>query len=703
MTSENPSTCTRAPAMNRFHPSSLLVLGLLAMVAQGCGSSPASKAQTSPPAAGSGAAAQLSLAVDAQPPAGLPGEPLAFAVSFRDASGQVSAGATDLVTVALAANPRQAVLAGTTTRPAVNGVATFDDLVIPKPGQGYTLVATAADAGTATSAAFDVAFSTSEREQPGSGANDAPAGAEAILPGVPMFGSLSSADDVDVYRFEARAGQLLSVSASATRLDLAGWDGAPVIRLLGSDGAELQRMGSTETGLLAMDDGLSRVRIPQDGRYHVSCEADPSALVTGQYALLVKLDEAPGGEVAEVEPPGATGQDDDLAHAQPLAPGLLHGFYQAPGTTGNDSDVYRIAITAPTRVRVQLVASRNGAADHAPALATAWDAVLDLEDASGTVLWENDDTWLLDPSIDYLVATPGDYLVRVRRFGADQGSSPYLLSYQALPYAPSPAAPDSTVSYGQYASTTFGSARETQTFAFSGSKGDLVRVWIQDRTHLQASPVTVDPSLPGTLFLDASQNPLPTGVSPFASLPPGDSNLNVMQTILAADGTHFVRFTNGTATGTFGFLVEKVAAAAYEAEPNDAPASASAVSEGGWGAGAIGTPGDADAWAVHAEEGQLVSAAVLGGPVSDLGPFSDWGSALVPALRVLDGQGHVLATASASRPGAGNFARSVLRPDATLEVAFRAPAAGDYFVVVTDAGGGGGPSVLYALQILKNR
>jgi len=65
----------------------------------------------------------------------------------------------------------------------VNGVATFDDLAIVKPGQGYTLSATAPGIATAATSAFTLAYSADENETV-SGSNDTPGGAVAINPNV---------------------------------------------------------------------------------------------------------------------------------------------------------------------------------------------------------------------------------------------------------------------------------------------------------------------------------------------------------------------------------------------------------------------------------------------------------------------------------------------------------------------------------------
>ena len=54
---------------------------------------------------------------------------------------------TGPVTIALRANPTNAVLGGTRTVNAVAGIATFADLTLNEPGKGYTLVASADEPG----------------------------------------------------------------------------------------------------------------------------------------------------------------------------------------------------------------------------------------------------------------------------------------------------------------------------------------------------------------------------------------------------------------------------------------------------------------------------------------------------------------------------------------------------------------------------
>jgi hypothetical protein len=76
-------------------------------------------------------------------------------VQIVDGSGNVVTSSSALVTVALGSNPGGATLGGTTTVNAVNGVATFGDLTLDKPGHGYTLTASSPGLSGATSSGFD--------------------------------------------------------------------------------------------------------------------------------------------------------------------------------------------------------------------------------------------------------------------------------------------------------------------------------------------------------------------------------------------------------------------------------------------------------------------------------------------------------------------------------------------------------------------
>lgn len=68
-----------------------------------------------------------------------------------------TAGAPISISMSIGTNPGGGALSGTTPVVASGGIATFSDLSISQPGDGYTLVASAGGLGSATSSAFNVA------------------------------------------------------------------------------------------------------------------------------------------------------------------------------------------------------------------------------------------------------------------------------------------------------------------------------------------------------------------------------------------------------------------------------------------------------------------------------------------------------------------------------------------------------------------
>jgi hypothetical protein len=107
----------------------------------------------------------------------------ALQVAVQDVGGNVVPGATNSVTLAIAANPNSGTLSGTKTVAAVNGIATFSTLSLDSAGTGYTLDASASGLTGTTSNAFNVAVGPATklgfRVQP---ANTA--GGAAITPAV---------------------------------------------------------------------------------------------------------------------------------------------------------------------------------------------------------------------------------------------------------------------------------------------------------------------------------------------------------------------------------------------------------------------------------------------------------------------------------------------------------------------------------------
>src|SRR5437867_2031311 len=137
-----------------------------------------------------GAATQLAFTV--QPSNAVAGRTIspAVQVSARDAQGNLVTGFVGSVTMALGTNPGGSTLGGTTTVPAVSGVASFGNLSLDKVGTGYTLTAAAAGPTAATSNSFNVTAGaasqlvfTVQPAQPSAGATITPAVQVTVLDG----------------------------------------------------------------------------------------------------------------------------------------------------------------------------------------------------------------------------------------------------------------------------------------------------------------------------------------------------------------------------------------------------------------------------------------------------------------------------------------------------------------------------------------
>ncbi len=278
-------------------PTRTLAFALL-LAAAACGGGGSSTSQPPPPPP---TPAKLGFSV--QPTSAISTTPIAPAVKveIRDASGARVAGSTAAVTLAIAAGPPGAALAGTTTVAAVDGVATFGDLSIARAGAGYALAATSGTLTAATSAAFDVAVGP-------------PAGlAFSAQPSSTTGGTpFSSAVAVEV---RDAAGNAVTTSAATVSLSLAG--GAAGATLAGTlaataaagiatfPGLSVDRAGTgyrlhaTATGLAAADSAPFDVAVgPPAGLAFAVQPSDTRSTVPSSPAVAVDVVDAGGNAVA---------------------------------------------------------------------------------------------------------------------------------------------------------------------------------------------------------------------------------------------------------------------------------------------------------------------------------------------------------------------------------------------------------------------
>jgi len=202
-----------------------------------------------------GPAFPTQVAFSSQPANAIAGEAFAPAlrVVLQDRSGQRVRGSTLTVGVRLAANAAGGVLAGTLTRDAVDGVATFDNLRLDKAGAGYTLKALAIDYPQIvedTTAAFDVLSGPpvlSFIRQP-----DTAEGQEPLDPAVQVraaadqFGNPLSNAPVTLALVAGPAGASLQGTTTVTAVDgVATFDSITIARL--GQGFVLEARSGTAT------------------------------------------------------------------------------------------------------------------------------------------------------------------------------------------------------------------------------------------------------------------------------------------------------------------------------------------------------------------------------------------------------------------------------------------------------------------------
>lgn len=189
----------------------------------------------------------------------------AVAVTALDQLGKPATAYTGTVTIALGSNSAGGTLSGTTTAPAVSGVATFDDLHLDKRGAGYRLRATAAGLAADTSDTFSVRAGPASRiTVRGGDGQIAPAGTALPIPYlVEVRDSFDNPVDGATVSWSVTAGGAVTPAQAVT--DSTGH--ASGIRTLGVH-AGVQTAAATVTGLA-------------DSLAAFSATATPNATISG--------------------------------------------------------------------------------------------------------------------------------------------------------------------------------------------------------------------------------------------------------------------------------------------------------------------------------------------------------------------------------------------------------------------------------------
>jgi hypothetical protein len=511
-------------------------------------------------------------------------------------------------------------------------------------------------------------------------------------------GDTALALDVDFWSFAGTGGATVTVELAATRLDQAGWDAAgsvPTLTLFMPDGVtkilEHEASGTTIAGwgwgLHDLD--FPAVRLPTTGTYFLRVGNDPGTAPGAAYVVSVR-DAGLGAVQQEAEPEGATGINDTTAAAQAISTGVVRGWH------GNgEVDAYSFVVPAPAIVGFETTAHRDGAYAGATAY---YDPLVRLVASDGvSVVQSGDQGFFSDATFAFFVTVPGTYYVLVDQFAAG-GSAAYFLTYtQTAAGTITESEPNGTTGTanamqdGQITNAV-GDLLDDDFYSFSGTAGDLVRVTLFDVGAHQAAiaPVFVE-------FRDPSGAVHPSDFTAF-----GDASPRVLRTVLTSTGTWFLRVFAAGPSSSYAVRFQRVAAAAFESEPNGSNAGSDAFDASRRAAGVVSAPGDVDVFRFEARASEVVTLSVLadqqGQPTGSDGAFvfSGHGSALRPRVRVHDGAAFV-AQSTYTPPTAVVTPESAVDPLPTASVVFVAPADGTYFVHVEDEGGLGASSFHYVV------
>ena len=491
--------------------------------------------------------------------------------------------------------------------------------------------------------------------------NDTPATATPLEFGVAGVGDTTTSMDTDYWVFFAEEGEVVSIELHGLTLDSVGWGvfcTSPRLRVYGPDDALVLE---TENGVFigdTIDLDLPYFMIAETGEYKVQISTHSSTRPGGQYAVRVTpLD----FEVqVEEEPMGASGENDSIASAQPIVPGLVWGDY-----VDSESDFYEITVDVPTQFWVEMFGYRAG---RFPGESGCYDSLLRIWNESGAAIHSRDDSFFYDSAISFFVE-PGTYFIEVLEWSGNSNSGEYFLRVRTFDRDDASlldggesiaAAPE--VSYAEFVRAEGTGA--AQFFTWDAEPGDMVRLEFFGFSSSGGNAINV--------------------MDPNGAAMPRDSSHGISRFMVLQGGLHTVRFTAG-AGAPYAFRLirwrqslhqESVAGTLDGAE--DLPTSLARSS-------VLTVPTDEHWYRVEATEGELLSISLYAARTGVVGAsmVNGYGSSLRPSLELVAEDGTVL-TRSAVAGGCG-LGQRLTRVEASVEVSHVPESSGSLYLRVTMA------------------
>lgn len=520
-------------------------------------------------------------------------------------------------------------------------------------------------------------------------------------------GEVNAAGDTDYWKVDLVEGEVISVRMDAVQLDQEMWDlnfNVPRLTLFDTDGGSklLEHDYGGNTSIEGWTWGkhdldFPRFLVPSSGTYFLAVTQDDQTEDGGDYVIRILnqlfLGDTPASEVqTEVEAPGVCCENDTIGDAEPIMPGVVHGWHE-----DGESDFYALDVTMPSILRLEMVAHRNG----------IFGGDLDYYDPQlrlhNTSVESNDDAFFWDSAIGYKLDTPGTFSIEVFGHSGSRGSGEYFLDVSVTTLngnvvdedesgsgngGPADANP---IAYGDIVSGNIGGSGDSfDFFEFDGSRGDMIHVQRFDSGNSESATNPIDIRIVDT---DGSTF-LPTDT---------DSGLQITRTTLQTNGAYYVR-VGGSGETDYWFDLDLVRDAMYEEEPNDTAGQANPFDANGRAAGVIDTFEDVDFFRFDGMTDQVVRVSIYAqaGAESD-GAFevSGHGSSLEPIIGIFssDGSSELARTQYDPSTNDDNSGESTTIPSATQSVSIVIPSTGAFTVAVADQSGGFSDSHYYVIEL----
>jgi hypothetical protein len=505
-----------------------------------------------------------------------------------------------------------------------------------------------------------------------------------------ITGSLDSAGDADWWQLDLTAGHYITVQAFVNRFDQAGWvtNGSMMrFTLYDTDGTTvlLQQSADDFSWWDTQDTDVALWRVPATGTYFLALEQEDTATAAGDYIVSVTRTTINETIQMELEPAGMTGGNDTTMTAETIANGMVQGWH-----VDDESDFFQVTTTVPGLLRFSVVGHRNGVSDGD----TYYDPELELYDAMGASLINNDDTYYLDSAIQHLALTPATFFIEVTECCAS-GDAPYQLFYDFVPatqLGTAVAESEPNDALGTAQAVTFGTFisgttdGEADFYAFACNAGDRIEF-----------EFFFDAEIEGGLFFPAIDIQDGMGASVPFELSGSFANARM---ILTTAGTYYLKVGDtplGGGTSPYSFRISQTRST-FETEPNDSIAHTGTFDSSNRAAGMMDAPSDVDTYSFTATEGHPVVFDVLASSSNSTNGFFNndgFGSTMDPLLTILDDMGTVLVSVDSDT----QFLNGVVDGLPTATLYFVPPSTGTFFLQVEESYGDSGTDTYYTVEM----